>query len=239
MTHHDTLAAPRAWARTAGALYLIVILGGIFAEVFVRGELIVWGDAAATAHNILAHEQLYRAGFAAGVVILLCNVPLALIFFELLRVVERRLAMMVVFFILVGTAVEAVNLFNHLEPLILLKGAAMPAGPEAEALYARAYAPLKLFSVGYGVSLAFFGGYCLTTGYLIFRSSFLPRLLGLLLALGGAGYLVNSFALFLSPALAAGLFPAILLPAFVGETSLSLWLLLRGVDVPKWRARAD
>ena len=91
-------ASPRLKARIAGLLYLIIIVGGIFAEIFVRGRLVVHGDAAATAHNIVTHELLYRLGFAAEIFYCACNVPLILIFYDLFKVVNRSAALLVVFF---------------------------------------------------------------------------------------------------------------------------------------------
>ena len=98
MINHAVETSPHIKARIAGALYLIVIVAGIFAEIFVRGRLLVAGDAAATAHNIMAHELLYRLGFAAELIALVCNIPLAVIFYDLFKVVNRRLALLVVFF---------------------------------------------------------------------------------------------------------------------------------------------
>src|SRR3979409_2025108 len=94
MTESLTELSPRFQARIAGFLYLIVIVGGIFAEIFVRGRLVVHGDPAATAHNILTHELLYRAGFAAEVFYCACNLPLTLIFYNLFREVNRTAALL-------------------------------------------------------------------------------------------------------------------------------------------------
>ena len=90
----------------------------------------------------------------------------------------------------------------------------------------------------FSITMTFFGFYCLLIGYLTFKSTYLPRILGVLLAIGGVGYLINSFANFLSLAIAPHLFPYILLPGFISETVLCLWLLVKGVDVPKWRQKA-
>jgi hypothetical protein len=239
MTDRPVEASPQIYARIAGLLYLIIIAGGLFAEVWVRERLVVSGDAAATARNILAHELLYRLGFAAGIVVCLCNIPLVLIFYDFFKLVNRSLALLAAFFILVATAIESVNLLNHFAPLILLGGRHYLNVFTAEQLQALAYVSLRLQSVGYNISLAFFGFYCLVTGYLIFRSTFLPRILGVLLAIAGLCYLTNSFANFLSPAFAAHLFPYILAPCFVAELSLCLWLLVIGVNVPKWQEKAS
>jgi Domain of unknown function (DUF4386) len=232
-------ASPRLKARIAGFLYLIVIVGGIFAEIFVRGRLIVHGNAAATAHNILAHELLYRLGFAAEIFYCSCNVPLTLIFYDLFKVVNRSVTLLLVFFSLVGTAIESVSLLGHFAPLILLGGGRHLSAFTAEQLQAWAYVSLQLFEYGFTISLVFFGFYCLSTGYLIFRSTFLPRILGALMALGGFCYVTNSFANFLSPPFAAHLLPYILLPSGVGEISLCVGLLVIGVNVQRWKEQAS
>ncbi len=97
---------------------------------------------------------------------------------------------------------------------------------------------IRSFEHGFGLALIFFGCECLVVGYLIFRSGFLPKAIGVLMQIAGLSYLINSFALVLAPNLADQLFPAILVPAFIGEASLCLWLLLKGVNVEKWKARA-
>ena len=97
---------------------------------------------------------------------------------------------------------------------------------------------VESYGYGFGVSLIFFGCECLVLGYLIFRSGYLPKALGVLMQIAGLSYLTNSFALVLSPNFADRIFPAILIPAFVGETSLCLWLLVKGVNVKKWKAQA-
>jgi hypothetical protein len=239
MTNRPADTSPKVYARTAGWLYLVVIAGGIFEELFVRSALIVRGDAAATAANILANEMLYRWGFAAGIIILLSNVPLTLIFYDLLKVVNRRAALLMVFFLVVGTAVQAVNLLNHFAPLVFLKGAPYLSVFDVEQLQALAYASLRLQLTGYDIALAFFGFYCLSAGYLIFKATFLPRILGALLALGGLCYVTNSFAGFLFPEFRAGLLPYILLPSGVAELSLSLWLIVKGVNLSRWEKRAS
>jgi hypothetical protein len=238
MTERAVETSPQIYARIAGVLYLIIIAGGMFAEA-VREQVVVSGDAGATARNILAHELVYRLGFAAGVVVCSCNIPLALIFYEFFKLVNRSLSLLAVFFILVSTAIESVNLLNHFAPLILLGGRRYLNVFTAEQLQALSYVSLRLQSAGYNISLAVFGFFCLVTGHLIFRSTFLPRILGVLLAIAGLCYLTNSFADFLFPPFSAHLFPYILVPCFVAELSLCLWLLVMGVNVPKWKEKAS
>jgi Domain of unknown function (DUF4386) len=231
-------ASPRFKARIAGLLYLIIIVGGIFAEMIVRGRLVVHGDAAATAHNILAHEMLYRLGFAAEIFYCSCNVPLTLIFYDLFKVVNRNVALLVVFFSLVGTAIESVSLLGHFAPLILLGGGHQLSALTAEQLQAWAYVSLQLFEYGFAIALVFFGFFCLSFGYLIFRSTFFPRIIGVLLAIEGVCYLTNSFANFLAPGIAPYVFPYLLVSG-VAEVSLCLWLLVRGVNVERWKMQAS
>jgi hypothetical protein len=229
--------SPRTCARIAGLLYLLVIVAGIFAEIVVRGGLVVPGDAAATARNILAREQLFRWGFAAELAAGLCVVPLMLILYELLKVVDRRIALLAVFFSLVGGSIEGAALLGHFAPLILLKqGAGLGVGPDL--LQAQTAMTLELQRIGYALGLAFFGGTMLARGYLIMRSAFLPRIIGGLLAIQGVAYLVNSFVDFLAPDLAAAVL-RVLMVTGLGEVLLCLWLLVMGVNEPRWRQQAD
>ena len=154
MTSRTIETSPQLYARIGGALYLIIIVIGLYGEAFVRDRLIVSGDAAATAANIMASLSLKSHGY------------------------------------------------------------------------------------GFGVSLIFFGCFCIIVGYLIFRSGYLPKAIGVLMQITGVCYLTNSFALVLAPAVANRLFPAILVPAFIGEVSLCLWLLVKGVNVEKWEEKA-
>jgi hypothetical protein len=237
MAKHQVEPSPQIYARIAGLLYLIIIVGGIFAELIVRGRLVIHGDAAATAHNILTHELLYRMGFAAEIFYCACNVPLTLIFYRLFKVVNRNATLLVVFFGLVGTAVECVSLLCHFMPIILLGGGFQMSVFTPEQLQVWAYLSLEMFEYGFAIALVFFGFYCLSMGYLIFRSTFLPRIIGLLMGIEGLLYLINSFANFLAPGIAARVFPFLAASA-VGEISLCLWLLLVGVNVRKWKEKA-
>lgn len=223
-------SAPRTYARLAGALYLIIIAVGVFAEMFVRERLIVESDAAATAVNIAAHRSLLRLGIVADVSTFLLAIPVTVILYALLKPVNKDLALLTVLLNLVQDAVGAVNALNTYRPLQLLGGASYLEAFNQEQLAAMAMVFIRSHSIGFAVALLFFGACCVVLGYLIFRSTFFPRAIGVLLAIAGLCYLVNSLAVLLSPAAAALLFPAILLPAFVGELSFTLWLAVKGVD---------
>jgi len=239
MKEHQVDASPRVLSRIGGALYVIIIVLGLFGEAFVRSRIIVSGDATATAANLRSLESLWRFGIVAEFVLLISAVALALIFFVLLRPVSRDLALLAVFFNLVTVAVEAVAALNLVAALFPLGSAEYLSAFQPEQLYAMASMSVKAHSHGFGVALIFFGCECLVLGYLIFRSGYLPKAIGVLMQIAGVCYLVNSFALLLAPALAGRLFPAILIPALVGEASLCLWLLVKGVNVEKWRPQAE
>jgi Domain of unknown function (DUF4386) len=226
-------ASPRHLARIAGALYLINIIGGAFAISVVPAMLVVQGDAAATAHNIQSHELLYRAGLAAHLLVTVTNVPLAVIFYDLFKVVNRRIALLDAFFILVATAIEAAGLVNQFATLALLGGPYTSALPAAQ-LQALAYLPADLAHSGYNIHTVFFGLDILCMAYLVLRSKFLPKTIGVLLAIDGVAYLVYSFTDILTPGFAADLVPWIQFPALIGEGALCLWLLIVGVDVQRW-----
>src|SRR5918912_4300990 len=237
----DSIAdtSPRQLARIAGALYLINILGGAFAIGFVPAMLVVSGDPAATAQNIQAHELLYRLGLAAHLVVTVTNVPLAVIFYELFRVVNRRFALLDACFILVATAIEAAGLLNQSAPLALLGSGPYASALPAAELQALAYLAGDLSGIGYSIHTVFFGFDIMCMAYLVLRSRFVPRAIGVLLAIDGMAYLVYSFANLVAPGFAAQLVPWIQLPALVGEGSLCLWLLVAGLDVERWNEWAN
>lgn len=224
-------------ARVAGLLYLFILVSGTFVYVFVRGGLTSPGNAAATATNILEHELYFRLGFVIEIFTSLSNLPLLVIFYNLFKPVSRILSLLVAFILFAMAIIECINLLNHFAPLILLKDESYLSAFKPEQLQALVYMYLELCKVGIGLTIVFGGCYCLIMGYLIFKSTFLPNILGVLMTISGLCYLTN-VALFLVPEHAAFLFPYILMPGGAGELSLSLWLLLMGVNIPKWEKQA-
>lgn len=223
-------------ARLAGFFYLGVFACGLAAAGFIR--LIAPGDAAATANNIVASEAIYRFGFTAQVVMHVCYVPVTLIFYELFKAVNKSVSLLAAYFSLIGIAVGAVSLLNYAAPWILLDGgnyADVIATPERQAL---AYAFLKLASVGFYLSLVVFGSYCVLIGLLIVRSTFVPRLFGALMTIGGICYLGGVFVSFLALPIAAQISGYFAYPGALAELLLSLWLFFFGVNAGKWRAQA-
>ncbi len=236
MEDHGVRTSPQTYARVGGVLYLVIIVIGFLGEFFVRDRLVVSGDAAATAEKIVASEFLWRVGIAGELFLLICAVALTLIFYVLLRPVSRDLALLAAFLNLVSIAIEAVSAMDLLATLFPLANADYLKVFDAKQLGTLAYLSVRSHAYDFGVALIFFGCVCLILGYLIFRSGYLPKVVGVLMQIAGLCYLTDSFALVLSPALADRLFPAVLLPALVGEASLCLWLLVKGVNISRWEA---
>jgi hypothetical protein len=225
-------ASLRLKARIAGVFYLLEMLTAGFA-LFVLRRLCVSGDAAATATNILAHQSLFQLGFAANLLGFACYIAVTGLFYDLFKPVNRSLSLLAAFFSLVGCTVGAVSCLFELAPLAVLGGAQYLNVFKVEQLQALALTFLKLYGQCFDISFVFFGFYCLLIGYLIFRSGFLPRILGAGMAIAGLGWLT-----FLSPALAHDLSPYIL-AAGIGEVSLTLWLLGAGVNAARWEERGS
>lgn len=229
--------SPRVLSRTGGVLYLIIIAIGVFGEMFVRRRLVVPGDAAGTAAKIQSMESLWRFGIAAEYLLLICGISLAAIFLILLRPVSRDLAWLAVFFNVVSLTVEAVAGLNLIAALFPLGNANYLSAFEPEQLHTLARLAIRTHGHGFSVALLFFGCFCVVAGYLIFRSGYLPKALGILMQLAGVSYLTHSFALILAPTLADRIFAVIFIVPFVAETSLAFWLLVKGVDVQRWSER--
>lgn len=236
-TQDDTRSVQRV-ARIGGLLYLIIIVIGVVGEAVIRNGLVVAGDPAATAQRILESEFLWRVGIASQLFLLVCAVALSTIWYYLLRPVNRHLAVAVVCFGLVSLAVESLCALQLQAALDPLTSTALAKVASAEQRYALSYLAIVAHAKTFGVALIFFGVQCLLVGYLIRKSGYLPALLGAGMQIVGACYLVNSFAMFLSPAVQDTLFPAILLPAFLGESAMCLWLLIKGVDARQWHGKS-
>jgi hypothetical protein len=234
MVDNTIETSPQAYARIGGWLYLFIIVAGIFSELFVRDKLIVSGDATTTARNIMGSELLFRTSVALELIWLVCAVAVALILYGLLKLVNNSLSLLAAFFNLVSIAVESVSTIALITVFLFYGGPSYLKAFDPNQLNALAYLCLKVYDYGFGVSLVFFGCCLFLYGYLIFKSAYFPKTIGVLLILASLSYLTNSFVLFLAPALANAIFP-ILAIAFIGETSLCLWLIVKGVDVAKWQ----
>jgi len=230
--------SPQVYARIGGVLYLIIIVIGFCSQFFVRDKLAVSGDVAATANNIAVSESLWRISIAGELILLVCAVALTLILYVLLRPVNKNLALLAVFFNLVEFPIEAVSKLCLFAALFLSGNADYLKAFEPHQLHALVKLSLKLHDYGFGIDLVFFGFACLVYGYLLFRSGYFPRTLGVLMAIAGLSYLANSFTLVLAPAFAGTIFLVLGL-ALIGELSFCLWLIVKGVNVQRWKEQAS
>jgi hypothetical protein len=199
---------------------LLIILAGIFSVVFVRDRLIVSGDPAATAHNLAAHETLWRAGVLSDLLMHICDIPVMFVVYVLLRPVNRNIALLGLLFNLVQTAVLAANKLNLITALVT-------TDPH------QIYSAIRLHDLGFGVGLLFFGCTLLVNGYLVIRSGYFPKWIGVLLQIAGVCYLVSNVTLLMVPTVAGQLF-VLMLPCLVAELSFCLWLIFKGVDTGRF-----
>ena len=232
MTNPVAEASPHPRARLTGVVYLLYFLTAILAEVFMKG-IVVSGDAAATANNIQAHEPLFRLGLGTGLIATAWYIALTALLYELFKPVNRSVSLVAAFFSLVGCAIQAFGAVFQLAPLVISGSSADLSAFKPEQSQALALILFKLDSQAQTITLVFFGLYCLLIGFLIFKSTFLPRILGVLMALAGLGWLT-----FLAPPLANALSPYVLVLGFLAELSLMLWLLVKGVNVERWKQQA-
>lgn len=229
-------SSPRRLARILGILGLCGIVTGAFDIGYVHNHLIVAGNASATLQNILAHESLFRMGFSAHLFELLVNIPGEILFFLLFRRVNGVVAAIALCGGVLGIATEAVSLVIAYLPLKLAIGASGLGAFGPDQVHALSQISGQLQETNLLISFVFYGFDELLSGFLIFRSGFLPRILGVLLGISGFCYLTNTFLTFLAPSLDARLYPYILYACFPGEFLSSLWLATMGLNVPKWSA---
>ena len=225
----------QAYARTAGVLALLSLIAGGFGEAYAPSRIIVSTDAAATVGNLKALDFLFRMGFAAYLIEAICDITLALVLYVLLKPVHRYLSLLATFFGLVGTAVFGAAELFYFAPTLLLRGTDSLKGFSPDQLNTLALLSLKLYVLGGAIFTAFYGAACVVRGYLIFRSGYLPKALGVLLTIAGVAFVVRNFALVLAPAYPSGGLLLLILPGFLAMT---VWFLVKGVDVAKWEARA-
>ena len=233
-TERITETSPRLKARISGVFYLLTIVTGVFAQMFVSGRLVVDGDAAATANNILTHRILFQMGFAVYLIEMACNIAITALFYDLLKPAGRSVSLLAAFLGFAGCVIKTFSRLFFITPLFVLGGAPYLSVFSADQLQALALLFLKVNDRGAAIALVFFGFYALLTGYLIIRSTFLPRILGVLGIFGGLGWLS-----FLYPPLGYRLFPYIAAFGLLGAASLVLWLLVFGVNEKRWKEQAS
>ena len=232
LTHRVGESSSKSTGRVAGVFYLLVFVTGMAALMTER--IVVPDDAAATAANIRAHELLFRLAAASNLVATACYIVVTALFYKLFAPANRSVSLAAAFFSLTGCVVGAVGSLLQFTPLALLGGAKYLDVFNPGQLQALSLVFLKVSARASTICLGFFGFYCLLIGYLILRSQLMPRVVGVLMAFGGIGWLVNSFARLLSPTLAAYLGAWSMAPGILGEAAVTLWLLVVGINVQRW-----
>lgn len=225
------------YARIAGVLFLISLVAGGFGEAYAPSKLIMAHDAAATVANIKNLDFLYRLGFASFLIESLCDITLVLIFYELLKPVNKTLSLLAAFFGLVGTALFAFAELFYFAPLLIIGG---------DADYLKVFAPdqlnalvllsMKFYGFAGMIFTAYYGMSWIVRAYLIWNSGYLPKFLGFLMAIGGIGFVVRNFAMILAPAYASDVFLMLMFP---GGLAMIIWLLVKGVDIARWNTKVN
>ena len=225
--------SPRLKARITGVIYLLAMVTGIFAQGFVSGRLVVEGNAAATAANILTHRSLFEWGFTAYLIEMTGQIAMTALFYDLLKPAGKSVSLVAAYLGLAGCVIKTVSRLFYIAPLFVLGGAGYLKVFGTEQLQALALLFLKVNDRGAGIALAFFGFYAILTGYLIIKSTYLPRILGIVSVLAGAGWLT-----FLYPPLGYRLFFYIAPFGLLGALGLIVWLLVFGVNEQRWKEKA-
>jgi len=223
--------SPNKIARIAGLFYLIYILTTVLASV-VRSKLIVFGDAAATANNIMGSQLLFRLGFVTQLVSAVFFLLAAWALYVLLKPVNKNLSLLFLLLNLGGVAVECINMLNLFAALQFFSSANYLNVFQTGQLQAMAMSFLNSYTNGFMIAQIFYGTWLLPLGYLVYKSRFLPRLLGIVLILDFFFWTSYFFQFFLFPDSGILIFPASVV-GFIAEVSISLWLLIKGVKVQK------
>jgi hypothetical protein len=218
-------------ARIAGLLYLMNVPLGIFGTLYVSSRLIVSGDAATTAKNLIASESLFRLGIVSNLLATIVMILVVLVLYRLLKPVNKTIALLMVMFVLIGAPISMLNKLNQFA-VLFLSGADYLTVFTTEQLQALVTLFLRLHNRGSNIAFIFWGLWLFPLGYLVFKSGFLPRILGILLMIACCGYVIDSFAILLGSHVGISMFAAL------GEVLFLLWLLIKGVNVEQWEKRA-
>jgi Domain of unknown function (DUF4386) len=221
------------YARIAGVLFLLSMVAGGFGEAYIPSKIIVSGDPAATVANLKNLEFLYRLGFAGFMVESLCDITLALILYALLKPVGKELSLLAAFFGLMASATFACAELFYFAPVVIMRGGYLSAF-SPDQINALVLLSLKFYGYAGMITTAYYGMGWIVRAVLIFRSGYLPKFLAVLMAIGGIGFVIRNFLLILAPAYATDV---LLMLMFPGGLILAVWLLVKGVNVPKWEAQ--
>ena len=234
MTNSTTATSPLALARLAGILYLVMVPFGFFGVMWVPSIIFVPGDTAATANNIMASESLFRLGIVSALIVQVLHIFVVLVLYKLLKPVNKNLALLMVIIALVGVPIAMLSELNQYAALVLLSGADYFAAFTTEQLNAQVTLFLNMREAGLVIAWIFWGLWLFPMGYLVFKSGYIPRILGILLMIGCVGYLIDFLTTVLFPnfdVLISGV-------TSIGELLLPLWLVIKGIDIKEWDKRA-
>jgi hypothetical protein len=230
--------SPQVYARIGGWLYLLIFVTG-FISMTLQSGIVVSGDPVATAAHLMGSQNQWRLSIVSELITFSCDIPLAVIFFILLRPVNPALSLLSAFFRFAEAVIGCAIVALHVVPLLLLGGGAYLKAVDPHELQAFALLSIKLYNYAFGIALVPFGIHCVLLGYLVFKSTYLPKAFGVLLVLAGFAYVVNSFALLAVPAIAGATFIAMFATGVPAELGLTLWLILFGVNVARWNERTN
>ncbi|HVH14522.1 MAG TPA: DUF4386 domain-containing protein [Candidatus Angelobacter sp.] len=220
------------YARIAGVIFLVAVVAGSVGEAIVPNMLVVPGDAATTAHNITKNDLLFRLGFVAYIVEALTDVALTFFLYILLRPVRGNLAFSSVLFRLMATATFAFGEIFYFAQILILRGDAYLNTFSIQQLQTLALLSFSVYGAAGSLSTIFYGTGSVILGYLIWRSGYLPRIIGALWVIGGFGFVIATLVFFIAPAYASFL---LMLPMIIALVALGSWLLVKGVDLGKWK----
>jgi len=227
-------------ARLAGLLYLILIIGGIISLAYIPSQLIVWESASKTLENITNNEFLFRLGITSGIITFLIYILLPLVLYKLLYQVNKVYASLMVIFVLVSVPIFFTNILNKFSVLTLINKPEYVEKLGEIGLQTQIMFYLSSYNNGVQISQIFWGLWLFPFGYLVYKSGFLPKLLGLFLMLGCFGYLITFFGGFLYSDFNQTILSDIATyPAHLGEFGICLWLLIMGTNKLKLRKTVD
>ena len=219
-------------ARFTGLLYVMIIICAGFSQGAVREMMIVLGDASATAQNILSDPLWFNLGLMTDLIAFLCDACVSVLLYLLLKPVSNGLALTAAGFRLIAhPAIGSLNLLNHFASLKVLESPGFAGLFNTAQLQEFSLFFMELHNMGYLIAGAFFGIHCLLLGYLLYKSDLFPKILGVLLTAAAFGYLIESFGFIFFPELKSTFALIVGLTAGVGEVSLALWLLIKGVKM--------
>lgn len=221
-------------ARLAGLLWLLMFIFGPIAQI-IRDKLFITEDKVTTANNIIANNFLFRIGFVSDLIMMILFLLLPLVLYKLLSTINKNLAAVMVIFAIVGTAINMMNLLNEFSSLQFLSDVGYRKAFEAGQLQAQAMHSYNLYLHGYEIANVFFALWLLPLGLLVYKSRFIPKILGILLVVGGCGLFLEVFIHFLFPSF-TGVTTIILIPQTIAEFSFLAWILIRGINESKVKA---